>query len=151
MPRRVYTAEVTIDATTEQVWAVLRDVESYGEWNPFTPECRTTLEVGTPVDMRVRMAKLGFSVQQRETVRAVRAPHQIVWGMKMLGGLIRAEREQTLTALAEGRTRYRTVDVIEGPLGPLVYLVFGPSIQAGFDGVAAALEQRVMGQHPRER
>ena len=69
MPRRVYVAEVEIDAPASSGWAVLAGVATYQAWNPFTPECVTSLEVGQPVDMRVRMAKLGFSVQQRETVR----------------------------------------------------------------------------------
>lgn len=143
MPRRVYAAEVEIDAPIEEVWAVLTDLDAYPDWNPFTPSMRSTLEVGEPVDMRVRMAKLGLTVRQRETVRAVEPPARLVWGEDMMGGLVRAERVQTLTDLGDGRTRYRTEDVIEGPLGPLVFLLFGPSIQAGFDGVAEALAARV--------
>jgi len=143
MPRRVYVAEAEIDAPPAAVWAVLSDVAAYRAWNPFTPECVTSLEVGQPVDMRVRMAKLGFSVQQRETVRAVEPARRLVWGMRMLGGLVEAERTQTLSELDDGRTLYRTEDVIEGALGPLVFLLFGPSIQVGFDGVASALKARV--------
>jgi len=143
VPRRVYTAEVEIDAPIDEVWAALTDLDAYPEWNPFTPSMRSSLTVGDPVDMRVRMAKLGVTLRQRETVRAVEAPTKLVWGEDMMGGLVRAERVQTLTELDDGRTRYRTEDVIEGPLGPLVFLLFGPSIQAGFDGVAEALAARV--------
>lgn len=143
MPRRVYSAEVEIDASPEAVWAVLRDVDAYAEWNPFTPDVQTTLRVGEPIDMRVRMEKLGFTVSQRETVRAVDENERLVWGMEMLFGLIRAERVQTLEPMPDGRTRYRTEDVIEGPLGPVVFLFFGPSIQVGFEGVAKGLAERV--------
>jgi len=142
MPRRSYVAESEIDATPAEVWAVLVDIDRYGEWNPFTPEVKTTLTVGEPIDMKVHMSKLGFSVQQRETVRAVEPEARLVWGMQMLFGLIRAERVQTLEALEDGRTRYRTEDIIEGALEPFVRVLMGPSIQAGFDGVAAALEER---------
>ncbi len=136
MPRRTYVAEREIDAPIEAVWAVLIDVDRYGEWNPFTPIAKTTLEVGTPIDMRVRMDGLGISVSQRETIRAVEEHARLVWGMDMMLGLIRAERTQTLTPLAGGRTRYRTEDVIEGPLEPLVRVLMGGSIQRGFEGVA---------------
>jgi len=139
----VYAAEVEIDAPVDEVWAVLTDLDAYPEWNPFTPSMRSTLAVGEPIDMRVRMAKLGLTVRQRETVRAVEPRRRLVWGEDMMGGLVRAERVQTLTELPGGRTRYRTEDVIEGPLGPLVFLIFGPSIQAGFDSVADALAARV--------
>lgn len=143
MPRRVYAAEVEIDAPVDAVWEVLVDLDGYADWNPFTPSMRSTLRVDAPIDMRVRMAKLGLTLRQRETVRAVDPPRRLVWGVDMMGGLVRAERLQTLTALDGDRTRYRTVNTIEGPLGPLVFLLFGPSIQAGFDGVAEALAARV--------
>lgn len=143
MPRRTYVAECEIDAPVETVWAVLVDVDRYGEWNPFTPIAQTTLTVGAPIDMRVRMDGLGITVSQRETIRAVDENARLVWGMDMLLGLIRAERTQTLTALSNGRTRYRTEDVIEGPLEPLVRLLMGGSIQRGFEGVARALAERV--------
>ena len=143
MGRRVYEAEVIIDASVSAVWDVLVDFESYPRWNPFTLEVKTSLVVGEPVDMRVRMAKLGISLQQRETIRAVVPEARIVWGTSKMGGVISGEREQTLEALGDGKTRYRTTDVIEGPLGALVFGVFGPSVQVGFDAVAASLAEEV--------
>lgn len=145
MPRRVYAAESVIDAPPADVWAVLVDVAGYGEWNPFTPVATTTLEVGAPIDMRVKMDGLGITVSQRETIRAVDPGARLVWGMEMMLGMVRAERTQTLTALPDGRTRYRTEDVIEGPLEPLVGLLMGGSIQRGFEGVARELKRRVEG------
>lgn len=146
MGRRVYEAEVIIDAPVSSVWEVLVDFESYPRWNPFTLEVKTSLVVGEPVDMLVHMAKLGFSFRQRETVRAVEPEARIVWGTTMMGGVISGEREQTLEALSEERTRYRTTDVIEGPLGVLVFGVFGPSVQVGFDAVAKSLAEEVLRQ-----
>jgi hypothetical protein len=94
--------------------------------------------------MDVRMLALGgLQVRQRETVRAVEPERRLVWGMTMLGGAIEAERTQTLVPLPNGRTRYRTEDVIEGPLGGLVFTLFGPSIQRGFDEMAWALRDEV--------
>lgn len=145
MPRRVYAAESEIDATVEEVWAVLVDVDGYADWNPFTPIAKTTLTVGEPIDMRVRMDGLGITVSQRETIRAVEPCSKLVWGMEMMLGMVRAERTQTLTPLEGGRTRYRTEDVIEGPLEPLVRVLMGGSIQRGFDGVARGLKARVEG------
>lgn len=145
MPRRVYAAESVIDAPPEAVWAVLVDVARYAEWNPFTPVATTTLEVGAPIDMRVKMDGLRITVSQRETIRAVEPEAKLVWGMEMMLGMVRAERTQTLTPLEDGRTRYRTEDVIEGPLEPLVGLLMGGSIQRGFEGVARELKRRVEG------
>ena len=60
-----------------------------------------------------------------------------------MGGAVSAERVQTLIALSPERTLYRTVDTIEGPLGAFVFVTFGPSVQAGFDAMAAALADEV--------
>lgn len=141
--RRVYSASVILDAPVHAVWAVLVDFARYPDWNPFTIEVKTSLEVGTPIDMKVRMAKLGLTLWQRETVREVVPNARLVWGTRMLGGVIVAERTQILESMDDGKTRYRTEDVIEGPLAPLVFVMFGPSVQAGFDGVAAALPARL--------
>jgi uncharacterized protein YndB with AHSA1/START domain len=137
---RRFVAEVEIDAPIEKVWEVLVDLPRYREWNPFTIEVRSALEVGAKVEMRVRMSKLGITISQRETLRAIEPPHRLVWGEDMIG--VRAERVQTLEAIARG-TRYRTVDTLEGPLVPIVALIFGSSLEDGFRGVAQGLADRV--------
>jgi uncharacterized protein YndB with AHSA1/START domain len=141
MARRVYVAEVEIDAPPDAVWRVLVDFDAYPRWNPFTIEAKTTLEVGTAIDMRVKMSELGITVSQRETIREVDAPRRLVWGMRMLGGAVRAERVQTLTG--GERTRYRSEDTIEGSLGALVFALFGRSVERGFTEMAAALRAEV--------
>ena len=144
MGRRVYTAEAEIHAPRGLVWETLVDLDGYPRWNPFTIEVRSTLEVGAPVHMKVRMLKAGgVVVSQTETLRAIEEPDRIVWGERMMGGAVSAERVQTLIALSPERTLYRTVDTIEGPLGALVFVTFGPSVQAGFDAMAAALADEV--------
>lgn len=142
MARRVYVAEAEIDAPPDAVWRVLVDFDGYPRWNPFTIEARTTLELGSAIDMRVKMSELGVTVSQRETIRAVDPPHRLVWGMRMLGGAVRAERVQTLSRDRE-RTRYRTEDTIEGPLGALVFALFGRSVERGFGEMASALRTEV--------
>ena len=81
MGRRVYTAEAEIHAPRGLVWETLTDLEGYARWNPFTIEVRSSLEVGAPVHMKVRMLKAGgVVVNQTETLRAIEAPDRIVWG-----------------------------------------------------------------------
>lgn len=147
MPRRVYVSEVEIEAPPERVWETLVDLDGYARWNRFTPKIDSTLEVGDPVDMKVCMLKLGgLTIAQREWLRAFEPPERLVWGTRMLGGGIVAERVQTVTAIGEGRSRYRTEDVIEGPLSPLAFLFTGSSVQAGFDAVAEGLKREVEGR-----
>jgi uncharacterized protein YndB with AHSA1/START domain len=140
-----YRAEIDIDASAERVWSVLVDVARYGEWNPFTVRVRSSLEPRASVDMRVRMSRWRITISQREWLRERTPPvggaeGRLVWGATMPG--IVAERVQTVTPLAGGRTRYVTVDTIEGPLAGLVRGLFGPSLDDGFRGVAESLKRR---------
>jgi len=50
-------ASVTIDAPIDEVWAVMLDTASYGDWNPFVEraECAATA-VGEPIVLHVRWA-----------------------------------------------------------------------------------------------
>ena len=140
MKRRAFRAEVEIDASPERVWEVLVDLERYPEWNPFTIAVRSSLVEGEPVDLTVRMSRLGITIEQREHIREVRPARRLRWGMK-LGApwLISGERDQRLEPLEPGRTRYVTEDVIAGVLSPLVFLLFAGSLEEGFREMARAL------------
>lgn len=142
MPRRVFAASIEIDAPPETVWDVLTDLPRYPDWNPFTVEVRSTLEVGDPIDMRVRMSRLGIHVCQREQIREVRPRERIRYGMKTIAeGLLWAERDQRIEPLASGRTRYVTEDTIAGAIAPIVFAIFGTSLEDGFASMARALAE----------
>lgn len=140
MLRRAYVADVEIDAPPERVWEVIVDLPRYPEWNPFTIDVRSSLREGDPVDLTVRMSRLGRTLVQREHVREVTPHRRLRWGME-LGSrwLLSGERDQRLEPLPNGRTRYVTEDVIAGALAPLVFALFGPSLQEGFTAMASAL------------
>lgn len=142
MPRRVYRASVEIDAPPAIVWRVLTDLARYPAWNPFTIEVRSSLRVGEPVDMHVRMSRLGRTLEQREHVREIVPGKRIRWGMRLASAhLLSGERDQRLEPLPEDRTRYVTEDVISGLLTPLVGAIYGPSLEQGFYAMAHALAQ----------
>ena len=134
-------AEVEIDRGIDHVWQILRDLDRYPEWNPFTPSARSTLEVGDPVELEVRLR--GSKLSKRvETVSAAE-PHRLCWGMTMgVPLLLRAERCQVLTPIDEHRTRYVTEDRFSGLLAPLVVGLYGGAMERGFSDCASALKKR---------
>src|SRR5690606_40113924 len=134
-------ASVEIDAEPAIVWEVLVDLDRYPAWNPFTTAVRSTLREGDAVDLSVRMSRLGLTVQQREHLREVREGERLRWGMK-LGArwLLSGERDQRIEPLGAGRSRYTTEDTIAGALAPLVFLIFGPSLEEGFAAMTRALK-----------
>lgn len=137
----VSSESVEIDAPIERAWEILIDFERYGEWNPFTPSVATDFEIGSPVELCVRMGP--WRLKQVERIEAIEPPHLIAWSTTMGHRfLISALREQRLEAVGKGRCRYRTKDDFSGLLIPLVMLLFGGFVRRGFNDVARGLKAR---------
>jgi hypothetical protein len=142
----VVRAEVEIDAPPERVFDILEDLASYPEWNPFTPKVESTLQLGDPVHLTVRLRSETKLMQQVEYVTANERPHKLCWGANIGARfLCRAERCQTLTPLPGERTSYVCTDEIQGWLTPIVMRFFGPAMQRGFEDCAFALKKRAEG------
>jgi hypothetical protein len=137
----VVRAEIEIDRNVESVWEILRDLDAYAEWNPFTPRVESTLRVGDPVHLSVRLR--GTKLSQRVEYVSAAEPYRLCWGMTMGAGFVlKAERSQVLTAIDEERTRYVTEDHFSGLLTPLVIALFGGPMERGFADCARALKKR---------
>lgn len=144
MPKlQIVKSEIEIEASPEIVFDLLTDLQKYPEWNPFTPHVESTLEIGAPVRMKVRLGKGPKLSNKVEFVTANERPICLCWGADIpFRFLIRADRCQTLEALPNGRTRYICTDTISGWLTPLVIRFFGAAMQRGFDDCALALKRR---------
>jgi len=138
-------AEIQIDAPPERIFDILTDLKSYGAWNPFTPRVESTLRLGDPVHLHVRL--LGSRLSHRvEYVSRNERPVALCWGAAIGAPfLLRAERCQRLERIDERRTRFVNEDVLRGWLAPLAMRLFGPAMQRGFEDVAIALKQRAEG------
>ena len=139
---RAISSEIEIDAPIDLVWSILRDCNSYPDWNPFTVSVKTTLELGTPVDMQVKL-RPPKTMHQVEYVSAFVEGKRVCWGGHVgPPWFITADRCQVLTDLGAGRTRYFTTDVFRGIGVGLMFFVVGRHVQRGFDDVAGALKAR---------
>ncbi len=133
-------AEIEIDAPAERVWRILRDFEGYASWNPFTPRVETTLEIGAPIHLYVRL--VGDRPMHRVEFVTRNQPYSLGWEMQMGARfLLHAERVQTLTPLDENRTHYVSEDRFTGWLRPLVLALFGRAMQRGFADCALGLKK----------
>ncbi len=134
-------AEVEIDAPVARVWEILVDLDAYSEWNPFTPRVRSSLRVGDPVEMDVRMHP-DRTLARVERVTACEPEARLCWGMKIgTPFLLAAERCQVLTHRGPQRTHYETANRFRGLLLPLMLRLYGDSVQRGFESVALALKK----------
>jgi hypothetical protein len=133
-------AEVAIDAPIERVWRILRDFDRYGEWNSFTPRVETTLEIGDPIHLFVRL--VGQRPMHRVEYVTRNQPYTLGWEMKMVARpLLYAHRVQVLTPVDAERTHYMTEDVFSGLLRPVVLGLFGRAMERGFEACARGLRQ----------
>lgn len=133
---------IEIDAPIEQVWATLKDVERYAEWNPFTVVVKTTFELGSPVDMMVAL-RPPKQMNQVEYVTSYVEGSRVSWGVAVgPTWFIDADRVQELTDLSNGRTRYFTEDTFTGIGVGLMRLFVGKNVQRGFDAVAQGLKRQ---------
>ena len=133
-------AEVEIDAPIDRVWRILTNTEDYGDWNPFTPKVETTLEIGDPIHLCVRL--VGNRTMNRVETVTRNEPYTLGWDMKMgIRALLYAERVQVLTPLGESRTHYMTEDCFTGWLRPIVLGLFGKSMQRGFRDCGLGLKK----------
>jgi hypothetical protein len=154
MPEARPGATVAIDAPLEAVWAVMMDVGSYDEWNPFLfrAECPSPPKPGDPIVLHVRWPS-GKTTRSPERVSVVEPPHQdgattratlayVYEGLPARLRLVRGTRFQRLSQVPGGPTVYDTVEEFSGPLVPLA----GPGrVADGFRRHAEALKARCEG------
>jgi uncharacterized protein YndB with AHSA1/START domain len=144
-------ATVAIDAPLDIVWAVMMDIDAYGEWNPFLfrAECSTPPKPGDPIVLHVRWPN-GKTSRSPERITLVEPPHAdgettratlayVYEGLPSKIGLVKATRFQRLSQVPGGPTVYDTVEEFSGPLVALA----GPGrVAAGFRRHADALKAR---------
>ena len=139
--------EHEIDAPPELVWEVITDWDRYPEWNPFVVSCSSTLEVGAPIDMRVRVLPW-FAQRQREWITEHEPGLRFCYSMAgMPEALLASARCHTLTALEGGRTHYASRFELRGLLAPFVGWMLGGRLASGFGAMSAAIRTRAEALH----
>jgi hypothetical protein len=131
-----------VEAPAERVWAVIADLDAYPDWNPFVVACRSTLVVGDPIWMRVRI--FSFFVQpQRETIFEHVAGRRLRYGLAPLPlGALASDRSHEVEPLGPGRARYVSHFELRGWLAPLVRALLGARLAHGFAAMSDAIAVR---------
>lgn len=139
----LYRSEARIEAPAARVWDVLMDLPRYPDWNPYTIAMQSTLQIGDPMIMSVKMSD-ALTIEQTEYIRVLEPRHKVCWGIDTDSPEFNSgERCQWLEELPGGGTLYVTEDLIEGTANPLVTALFGDAVKNGFDAVALALKEYV--------
>ena len=137
----LYTTEVTIEATPDEVWAVLVDFDAYEEWNPMVPAASGSPIVGERLPVKVILD--GKEKDFTHVVTLVDEPNRFCWrdaGPQTTVAF--GQRCRRLTAVPEG-TLYQVELLIEGPMKGTVDRRYGVMMQTKIEDEASALKARL--------
>lgn len=132
----------TIPAPAATVWSVITRLEDYPAWNPFVLACESSLKVGKPIVMTVRLMPGLKPMKQKETVRANTPGSFLEYGVHIPFGILSSSRQHHLRAIDAHTTEYISDFSMRGLLAPVVRLLLGKHLHYGFAGMTAALAKR---------
>lgn len=139
--RTLYSDLITINRPKDLVWEVLVDLDNYPKWNPFTNPVISTLKMGSPVELHVKMPIRGDRIQT-EILICNDIEETLSWGMTLgHSSLLIAQRDQKVEAINGDQCSYQTWDAFHGLLTPMVVGLFGKDMLNGFNGVANSLKE----------
>ncbi|GAA0938778.1 SRPBCC domain-containing protein [Virgisporangium aurantiacum] len=135
-------ASIEIQATPEQVWSVLTDLDAYDEWNPFIVSSSGTVEVGATLTntMRDATGETTFT----PTVLTATPGHELRWLGKLgPGAVFDGEHAFLIESIGPGRVRLTQTERFTGILVPFFRGQLHDKTLPQFHAMNQALAQRV--------
>lgn len=133
-----YEVRTTIDASPEDVWAVLTDGTGFTTWDSGVTSFEGTIALGEKITLQ-SAANPGRSFPLK--VEVMEPNRRMVWGGGMPLGLFRGERTYKLE-LENGSVTFTMREEFSGLLLGLIWRSM-PDLQPSFDQFAAGLKARV--------
>ncbi|KDQ55901.1 hypothetical protein JAAARDRAFT_313538 [Jaapia argillacea MUCL 33604] len=155
-------ASTIIDSPRDNVWRVLLDFPSYGEWNPFVRAQaivnadKTPCQDPTPAEGKhlliyanipPTMDKTPSKPSAFEIITLVdNENYRISWrNIDFPSKLLVANRWQTLSEVEGGKTKYETTEVFNGLAAYYIRWFLAKDLQKSFDAFAEGLKMRSEG------
>ncbi|MGJ7538676.1 SRPBCC family protein [Brevibacterium luteolum] len=126
-----------LDASPDEVWAVLADTERYSEWNPSIIESSGTVAPGEKLRSTVMVGE--GTVIFTPTIRTAEPGRELTWSGRMwVPGLADGEHSFLLEALPGGGTRLTQQETLTGVVVP-----FMPSMRADLEADFAEVNDAI--------
>ncbi|MCK0508139.1 SRPBCC domain-containing protein [Aromatoleum anaerobium] len=133
---------VEIDVPAALVWEVLTDLPNYATWNSFCPGIESTLRIGDPVRMQVRVPGTDRTEPVHEYLVAFEPEQLLSWEQYPVPeNKDAARRDQYIQALGPNRCSYFTTDIFLGVNADKIMAEHGAWVKEGFDNVARDLKR----------
>lgn len=135
--------QIHIQATPQQVWAILTDFEKYPEWNPFVKTFKGNPQVGERVEVRLQPQN-GRAMVFKPVVLEYDKNRSLTWlGTLWAKGLFDGEHAFRLQPNADGTTTLHQTEHFNGILVPLFKKNLETNTKKDFERLNAALKKRV--------
>lgn len=133
-----YVATTTIDATPDEVWAVLSDGPGWADWESSVISVEGALVEGDKIVLTSEVnPKRGFKLK----VSALEPGSHLELSQGMPFGLFKGRRTYDLVS-EHGGTRFTMREEYSGPMAGLITKSI-PDLQPSFDKFAAGLKAKV--------
>jgi hypothetical protein len=139
-----------VRAPAETIWRMIYDIEAWPHWNPLYTKTQGVIRIGAPLELEVALPGQAPRVI-RPVVLDWIPNEQLLWQVKMLGGLIKTIRYFEIEELAPGSCIFSNGEMFDGMLGPRVARRMRGPIRAGFQAMGEAvksLAERAAGVEP---
>jgi hypothetical protein len=132
--------QITINASPQEVWAVLTEFESYTSWNTFITQIEGEPTVGNR--LAVQIDGMGF----KPKVLVVEPQRALIWrGRLLLPGIFDGRHSFELIDNGDGTTTFVHSETFRGVLVPMLKKKLMTETRAGFERMNAELKERVEG------
>jgi hypothetical protein len=133
---------IEIAAPAAAVWAVIADLDHWGEWNPLYVQASGKPVVGTRLDMTIALE--GMKPQKAQaTVVTVEPGRLLEYGIVNLGGLVKAFRFVEVEALGPDRCAVANYEIMSGAIGSLLARAVGGKVAKGLQAMNEALKAKL--------
>lgn len=133
---------IDIDAAPEHVWAVLSDLPSYPDWNPFIRQASGTLAAGERLELEIQPTR-GRPMRFRPTLLSAEPNRELRWlGRLVAPGLFDGEHRFAIEPSGRG-SRLVQEERFTGLLVPFLARGLRRGTLPGFELMNEALKQRV--------
>jgi hypothetical protein len=136
---RTVSATIEIDASPQEVWAILTDLSRYPEWNPLFRSAAGEVTVGKRIALRSVHPANGRTMTVKPKVVAAEPGTELRW-TSSLPGIMTGEHSFVLSP-ANGGTRLVQSETFRGMLVPLAGKTLDRAA-ASFQALNEALKKR---------
>jgi hypothetical protein len=134
--------EIEIQATADQVWQHLTNLDDFHLWNPFITSAQGTIRLGEKVQIHVQPSQ-GKGLNSQTTIVQVEPKHKLSWrGHLIIPGLFDSVHSFTIDPTGDNSVRFSQRENFSGLIVPLLAKDLNTKVMHGFELMDRALKVR---------